>query len=78
MIYIIYIIYIICNRADRAHIPYKAKGFLRRIVMYLKNHSPYPDSSLFIINLRIQLKLIYWATTPPVIIILLIYSYLYT
>jgi len=53
MIYIIYIIYIICNRADRAHVPYGAKGFLRRMVMYLKDYSPYPDSSLFVVNLRI-------------------------
>jgi len=46
--------------------------------VYLKDHSPYPDSSLFVVNLRIQLELIYWATTPPVIIILLICSYLHT
>jgi len=58
VIYIICIIYIICNRVDRAHIPYRVKGFLRRIVVYLKDHSPYPDSSLFVVNLRIQLKLI--------------------
>jgi len=30
------------------------------------------------VNLRIQLELIYWATTPPVIIMLLILLYLYT
>ena len=71
MICIIYIIYIICNRVDRAHVPYKAKGFLRRMVMYLKDYSPYPDSSLFVVNLRIQLELIYWATTLPIIIMLL-------
>ena len=59
MIYIIYVVYVICDGADRAHIPYRAKGFLRRIVVYLKDHSPYPDSSLFIVNLRIQLELIY-------------------
>ena len=35
-----------------------AKGFLRRMVVYLKDHNPYPDSSLFIVNLRIQLELI--------------------
>jgi len=46
--------------------------------VYLKDHSPYPDSSLFIVNLRIQLELIYWATTPPVVITLLICSYLHT
>ena len=40
--------------------------------MYLKDHSPYPDSSLFVVNFRIQLELIYWATTPPIIIMLLI------
>jgi len=33
--------------------------------VYLKDHSPYPDSSLFVVNLRIQLELICWATTPP-------------
>jgi len=41
------------------HVPYVpyvlyiAKGFLRRTVVYLKDHSSYPDSSLFIVNLRI-------------------------
>jgi len=40
--------------------------------VYLKDHSPYPDSSLFVVNLRIQLELICWATTPLVIITLLI------
>jgi len=59
VIYIIYIICIIYNRVDRAHVPYRAKGFLRRIVVYLKDHSPYPDNSFFIVNLRIQLELIY-------------------
>jgi len=53
MIYMICVIYIIHNRVDRAHIPYGAKGFLRHIVMYLKDHSPYLNSSLFIVNLRI-------------------------
>jgi len=71
VICIIYVIYIICNRVDRAHVPYKAKGFLRRIVVYLMDHSPYLDSSLFVVNLRIQLELICWATTPLVIITLL-------
>jgi len=41
--------------------------------VYLKDHSPYLDSSLFVVNLRVQLELIYWATTPLVIITLLIY-----
>jgi len=59
VIYIICVIYVIYNRADRAYIPYIAKGFLRRIVIYLKDHSPYLDSSLFVVNLRIQLELIY-------------------
>jgi len=58
VIYIICVIYVIYNGADRAHIPYGAKGFLRRIIVYLKDHSPYLDSSLFIVNLRIQLELI--------------------
>jgi len=49
------------------------------MVVYLKDHSPYLDSSLFIVNLRIQLELIYWATTLLVVIILLTYClYLYT
>ena len=51
--YIICIIYIICDRVDRVYVPYRAKGFLRRIVVYLKDHSPYLDSSLFVVNLRI-------------------------
>jgi len=41
------------------YIPHIAKGFLRRTVVYLKDYSPYLDSSLFIVNLRIQLELIY-------------------
>ena len=53
MIYIIYIIYIIRNGVDRAYVPYRAKGFLRRTVVYLKDYSPYLDSSLFVVNLRI-------------------------
>ena len=78
VIYIIYVIYIIHNRADRAHVPYRAKGFLRRKVVYLKDYSPYLDSSLFVVNLKIQLELIYQATTLLVIIILLPCLYLYT
>jgi len=76
VIYIIYIIYKIYNRANRVNRADRAKGFLRRMVMYLKDHSPYLDSSLFIVNLRIQLELIYWATTPLVIIILLTYLFI--
>jgi len=53
VIYMIYVIYIICDRVDRAHVPYRAKGFPRRMVVYLKDYSPYPDSSLFVVNLRI-------------------------
>ena len=53
VIYVIYIIYRICDRVDRVHVPYGAKGFLRSKVVYLKDHSPYLDSSLFIVNLRI-------------------------
>jgi len=45
-------------RAYRAHGADGAKGFLRRTIVYLKDHSPYLDSSLFIVNLRIQLELI--------------------
>jgi len=43
----------IYNGVDRVDIPYRAKGFLRSMVIYLKDHSPYLDSSLFIVNLRI-------------------------
>ena len=39
--------------------------------MYLRTFSPYLDSSFLIVILRIQLELIYWATTPLVIITLL-------
>jgi len=59
VICVIYVICIIYNRVDRAHVPYGAKGFLRRKVVYLKDYSSYLDSSLFIVNLRIQLELIY-------------------
>ena len=41
VIYIIYIICVIYNRVDRVYIPYRAKGFLRRKVVYLKDHNPY-------------------------------------
>jgi len=58
VIYVIYIIYVICDRVDRADRADRAKGFLRRTDVYLKDHSPYPDSSLFVVNLRIQLGLI--------------------
>jgi len=43
--------------------------------VYLKDYSPYLDSSFLIVILRIQLKLIYWATTPPVVITLLTLTY---
>jgi len=73
------VIYKIHNRANGVDRADRAKGFLRHMVVYLKDHSPYLDSSLFIVNLRIQLELICWATTLPVIIILLTYYlYLYT
>ena len=60
------LIYLIYN----TYLTYK-RGFLRRIIVYLKDHSPYLDSSLFIVNLKIQLELICWATTPLVVITLL-------
>ena len=46
--------------------------------MYLKDYSPYLDSSFFIVNLRVQLELIYWATTLLVITctVILLTSYL--
>jgi len=79
IICVIYIIYKICDRANRADRVDRAKEFLKRKVVYLKDYSSYPDSSLFIVNLKIQLELIYWATTPLVVIILLTYYlYLYT
>ena len=53
MICVICVICVIYNGVDRAYVPYGAKGFLRRMVVYLKDHSPYPDSSLFVVNLRI-------------------------
>ena len=53
MICVICIIYIIRNGVDRVYVPYGVKGFLRRKVVYLKDHSPYLNSSLFIVNLRI-------------------------
>jgi len=53
VICVIYVIYIIYDGVDRAHVPHRAKGFLRRIVVYLKDYSSYPDSSLFVVNLRI-------------------------
>jgi len=72
-------LYELCHVPHVPYVPHVAKGFLRRTVVYLKDHSPYPDSSLFIVNLRIQLELICWATTPLVVITLLTCcSYLYT
>jgi len=53
VICMICVIYVICDRADRAHVPYRAKGFLRRMVVYLMDYSLYLDSSLFVVNLRI-------------------------
>ena len=53
MICVIYMICVICNRADRVDRVDRAKGFLRRMVVYLKDYSPYLDSSLFVVNLRI-------------------------
>jgi len=44
--------------------------------MYLRTLSPYLDSSFLVVILRIQLELIYWATTPPVIITLLTLIYI--
>ena len=40
--------------------------------MYLKDHVPYLDSSLFIVIIRIQLELIYRHTTLPVVKVILI------
>jgi len=46
-------LYKVCYIPYVPYVPYVAKGFLRRTVVYLKDHSPYLDSSLFIVNLRI-------------------------
>ena len=62
---------------DNTHLMYKG-GFLRSKVMYLKDYSPYPDSPLLAVNLRIQLELIYWVTTPLVIKKLLTCFVIYT
>ena len=40
--------------------------------MYLKDHVPYLDSSLFIVIIRIQLELIYRHATPLVIKVILV------
>jgi len=71
MIYIIYRIYIIRDRVDKVYVYYVQGGFYRSTVVYLRTLNPYLDSSFLIVILRIQLELIYWATTPPVIITLL-------
>jgi len=46
--------------------------------VYLRTLSPYLDSSFLIVILRIQLELICWATTPPVVITLLTLRITYT
>src|ERR1700733_3725418 len=66
------------DRANRAHVHHVQGGFLRSTVVYLRTAVPTVDSSLFIVILRIQLELICWVTTPPVIITLLTLLYLYT
>jgi len=60
------------------HIYYVQEGFHRSTVVYLRTLSPYLDSSFLIVILRIQLELIYWATTPPVVITLLTLRITYT
>ena len=59
------------------YIIYK-EDFLGVRIVYLRTLVPTVNSSLFIVILKIQLELIYWATTPPVIITLLTILYLYT
>ena len=56
-VYAVYGLYVHVQHVP--HVRHVAKGFLRRIEVYLKDHSPYLDSSLFVVNLRIQLELIY-------------------
>jgi len=46
--------------------------------VYLRTLSPYLDSSFLIVILRIQLELICWATTLPVVITLLTLRFTYT
>jgi len=41
------------------HVYYIQEGFYRSTVVYLKDLSPYLDSSFLIVILRIQLELIY-------------------
>lgn len=40
--------------------------------MYLKDHVPYSDSSLFVVIIRIQLELICGHATPPVVEVILV------
>jgi len=58
VICVIYIICVICTEYIEHTYLTERRDFLRRMVMYLKDYSPYPDSSLFVVNLRIQLELI--------------------
>jgi len=71
-------LYNLYNRVDGVYVPYIQEGFHRSIVVYLRTLSPYLDSSFLIVILRIQLELICWATTPPVIITLLTLRITYT
>jgi len=60
------------------YVHYIQEGFHRSTVVYLRTLSPYLDSSFLIVIFRIQLELICWATTPPVIITLLTLRITYT
>ena len=60
------------------YVYYVQEGFYRSTVIYLRTLSPYLDSSFLVVILRIQLELIYWATTPLVIIMLLTLRITYT
>jgi len=83
MLYAVYAVYE--GNVHVQHVPHVLHvqgGFLRSTDVYLKDHSPYLDSSFLVVNLRIQLELICWATTPPVVIcycyIVNLFVYLHT
>ena len=77
-IYIIYVICVIYNRVDRAHVPHVQGRFLRSTVVYLKDLSPYFRQFFPYSDFQNIIRVIYQATTPPVVIILLTILYLYT
>jgi len=63
-LYAVYAVYGLYARTIYITRTSRTKGILRSQELYLRTVSPYLDSSLFVVNLRIQLKLICWALTP--------------